>query len=541
MPILQMYRRSDYEKYYSEGFWTRDHLLDTIREHVKRTPDKAAIVDGNTRTSWAQLDRHVIDAANALREEGIKSGDIVAVQLPNSLHLVVVCLALLKLGAIYHPINPSYRNKDVLKIISKSRPKKYIYTWEYRNFSYENLVESLRADLDLDLDPAPDFRIVDIDQPMTAAFKRVDNPPDFEAPDPDAIYLIGTTSGSTGDPKLYMHTHNTQFNEARILNREMGIGPDDTFLAFAPITHRGVFMWGFMQAMTAGASLIIQRVYNSQEIVARIDAEQATTMFAIPNQVIDLLNICETRNRGAESLKVLMMAGAPVQPELVVRIRQSWPDCAPVTGFGTSETGYAVITRPDYPVEHLQTCGKPLTGMEVAVDHATASDGNSGELVLRGPFVSAGYYANQIATDTAHDSDGWFHTGDLGFINADGNVVVTGRTKNVIIRSGLNIQAEEVEEVLLRHRDIAHAVVVGKPDNRTGERAIACVITHTDRQVSLSDITGFLENEGIAKFKWPEELVVMQEIPVNAAGKFDRIALRKQFNETSQAAEENNA
>lgn len=526
MPILQRYTRHDYERFYQDGYWTSDHLLDVVSQCARSAPNKIAVIDGNTRVTRGELIALVDDAANALRADGIGGGDIVAVQLPNSLHLVVVCLALMKIGAVYHPINPSYRHHDIVKIFSSSLPKLFIFTRIYRSFSYGEMVEALAHEPGMAFSP----RMVDVDSPIAAAFPEAEKPADFGAPDPDAIYLIGTTSGSTGAPKLYMHTQNTQFNEARALNAEMGISEADTFLAFAPITHRGVFMWGFIQAMATGATLIVERLYNPENIIAQIDAEQVTTLFAISNQVIELLNLSESRGNSAESLRVVMMAGAPVQPELVTRMKRQWINCAPVTGYGTSETGYAVITRPNYPIEHLQTCGKPLSGMEVAVDHANGSDGVSGELVLRGPFISAGYYGNQVATDAEHDGDGWFHTGDLGYIDGNGNVMVTGRIKNVIIRSGLKIQAEEVEEVLLRHEAIVHAVVVGKDDDLTGERAVAHLVTSGGTTLLLSAITSFLEGKGVAKFKWPEHLVFLDELPVNAAGKFDRILLRSQLN-----------
>ena len=533
MSILQRYGRRDYEKFYKAGLWTSDHLLDIMSHFANADSGRIAIIDGDIRVTRGELTALIDNAACALKSEGISSEDIVAVQLPNSLHLVVVCLALLKVGAIYHPINPSYRHNDVVKIFSASKPALFIYTRRYRSFNYEELIDSLNSEPGFSVEG----RLVDIDRRIDEAFKQVAEPGSFEAPDPDAIYLIGTTSGSTGAPKLYMHTHNTQFNEARSLNAEMGLGEDDAFLAFAPITHRGVFMWGFVQAMAAGALLVVERNYNPEEIMARIESECISSLFAIPNQVIDLLNVSRAKDAQVNSLRVLMMAGAPVQPELVTRIRHQWPNCAPVTGYGTSETGYAVITRPNYPVEHLQTCGKPLAGMEVSVDHTTGSDGKSGELVLRGAYISSGYYANQAATNAGYDSKGWFHTGDLGYIDNDGNVRVTGRIKNVIIRSGLNIQAEEVEEVLLRHNSIVHAVVIGKDHARTGERAVVCLVLHENSALSLAEITTFLGDEGMAKFKWPEELVLMDELPVNAAGKVDRILLRIQLNEASTAAQ----
>lgn len=529
MAFLQRYSRNDYERYYAAGYWSSDHLLDTLADHVAGRPDAPAVVDGDQTTSWAGLDRLVDAAAQALTARGIGTGDVVGVQLPNSLHLVVVCLALLRIGAVYNPVNPSYRLHDVTKIYRISQPKLHIYTPRHRNYDYEPLVGQLLA--------APGARftpfMVDVDKPADTVFAPADTPARFTRPDPDAIYLLGSTSGSTGDPKIYMHTQNSQFNEARFLNRAMGLTAADRILVFAPMTHRGGFMWGFMQAMASGATLVIQREFDPADMIDRIVRYGVTSLFAIPNQVVELLTVSESRGTGGESLRVLMMAGAPVLPEIVARLKKRWPQCAPVTGFGSSETGFAVVTRPDYPLSQLQTCGKPLDGMEITVDRSDAPKDRSGELLIRGPFVFAGYYDNQPGTDAACDRNGWFRTGDRGYLDKDGNVIVTGRNKNVVIRSGLNIQAEEVEAVMMRHPAISHVVVVGKNDLRTGERAIACLPATSAEGLTLTALTGFLDGLGVAKFKWPEGLVVMDELPLNAAGKFDRIRLREMLRDVA--------
>lgn len=526
MPILQRYTRRDFEENYASGLWTRDSLIELVAQRAAASPDRLALVDGASRLTRSELADLTDRAAHWLWSHGVRPGDIVATQLPNCFHIVAVNLALLKLGAIYHPINTGYRFADILKIIGISRPAFYIHPKAFRAYHYAELVSELRSHVGgfLALE-------IDVDQPPEHAFASPEGGAvrlDDAKPDPDAIYLIGATSGSTGDPKLFMHSQNTQFNEARALNAEMGIGEDDCFLAFAPITHRGVFMWGFCQALAAGAPLVLQRVYDPAEIMHAVDRERVTSLFAIPTQIVEFLDYCDSIGGDmGGSLRVIMMAGAPVQPDLVLRIKSSWSSCTPITGYGTSETGYAVLTRPDYPIAHLQTCGKALRGMEVAIDRTRTGDGEFGELVLRGAFNSAGYFADQSATDAAYDRDGWFHTGDVGFIDEDGNVVVTGRIKNVIIRSGLKIQAEEVEEVLLKHEAITHAIVVGVDDFRTGERAVACITCRDGAPIALSELLAFLDRQGVAKFKWPEKLIVLQDIPTNAAGKFDRIRLRE--------------
>ncbi|MGF7163165.1 non-ribosomal peptide synthetase component E (peptide arylation enzyme) [Rhodoligotrophos appendicifer] len=525
--ILHRYTKRDFDVNYAAGHWTPDHLLQTMATHLMDDPDHLAVVDGDRRVTRRELASLVEKSAGCFHAEGIRRGDIVAVQLPNSLHIIVVALALFRIGAIFHGINSSYRHNDVMKIFRRSQPKMYVHTPNFRSFDYGPLVESLRGDGGFGFTA----RLVDVDRPIDEAFAGPSSiVDDIEAPDPDDLILIGATSGSTGDPKLYMHTQNTQFNEARCLVREMGFGPADVFLAFAPITHRGVFMWGFMLSMASGAAIVIQRVYDPVAILKGIDAEKVTSLFAIPTQVVDLLNVCDRLGGGGDSLRVLMMAGAPVQPQLVERLQKSWPSCAPVTGFGTSETGYAIITRPSYPLEELQTCGRPLNGIEIRIARPLGSDDPDGEVMIRGAYISAGYYDDQQATNQAYDRDGWFNTGDLGHLDAQGNLVVTGRTKNVIIRSGLKIQAEEIEQLLLRHTDISHAVVIGLPDSQVGERTVACVILRDKRPFTLEEVNAFLQQQGTAKFKWPEKLVVMDEMPMNAAGKFDRITMRKQLN-----------
>lgn len=526
MTILQRYTKRDFDTNYANGFWTADHLLDVMADHAASAPDRLAVVDGERHVTRAELAGLVERAAAAFHRAGMGRDDVVAVQLPNSVHAVVVALALFRVGAVFHGVNPSYRHADIVKIFNRSRPRFYIHTRRFRAFDYAPLVDSLRSDGRFGFAAVE----VDVDRPPEEVFPEGRLPDHVGRPDPDAVILIGATSGSTGDPKLFMHTHNTQFNEARELNRQMGLGEDDVFLAFAPITHRGVFMWGFMQSMAAGAAFVLERLYDPEAVLRQIDRYGVTSLFTIPTQAVDLLDACDRGVGTGRSLRVFMLAGAPVQPGLVRRLRETWPGCAPVTGYGTSETGFAVVTLPHYPLEQLQTCGQPLPGMEVRVDRDPASEDPNGELQLRGAYVSAGYYGDQKATSEAFAGDGWIRTGDIGHIDGDGNVVVTGRLKNVIIRSGLKIQAEEVEEVLLRHDAIAHAVLIGISDDQVGERSAACLVLRGGRSITLEELTGFLDRQGIAKFKWPEKLVIFDALPMNAIGKFDRIVMRRQLN-----------
>lgn len=498
---------------HAQGYWNAGSLWETASRHPAAD---LALIDGNDRWSWGDLRRLAEAAATRFADLGLRRGDLVGVQLPNSAHLVITILALLRLGAVYHPLNVSYRHGDLSRIFASSRPRAYIHPVRFRGFDYTGLAALLPAGparIAIDLEAAPGFPCAD--GVRAQAVLPAEN--ELAA---DDVFLVGATSGSTGSPKLFVHTQNTQKNEGRILNRELGLTAGDRFLATAPLTHRGALMFGFITALVAGASLVVLREYRPDEVLEAIDRHGITAFMAIPAQVSDLLELIERRPGTGRTLRVIMLSGAPVQSSLVQRLRLALPHCTPVTGYGTSETGYTLFTRPDDDLTKLQTCGRPMPGMELRI----AEDG---EILLRGAFVFSGYHDDPRATADALDSEGWFHTGDLGHLDRDGYLLVTGRKKNVIIRSGLKIQCEEIEQLVSTHPAVRQCALTPVPDDRLGERAALVVVSKDERALTLAEILGWLEQRGVAKFKWPEALVQLDALPLNPVGKLDRDALRR--------------
>lgn len=507
MTLTHRYSPGTLAQHYAAGHWTRGTLWDCVAMHPG---DAIALVDRDRTWSWGNLRALADTTARVLVRHGVRRGDIVGVQLPNSAHLVVTVLALLRLGAVYHPLNPSYRFHDLSRIFEISRPVAFIHPLTFRQFDYRALAAQLGGDfmsIAIDLEAAPD---------LSGAEEEF--LPDLSELSADDVFLIGATSGSTGAPKLYVHTQNTQKNEARVLNRELSITEADCFLASAPLTHRGALMFGLLTAITSGAAIVVLREYQAAEVLREIDAHGVTAIMAIPAQVSDLLDLIEQQPGAAHSLRIILISGAPVQPILVRRLKAALPDCIPVTGYGTSETGYSLFTRPTDDAAKMQTCGRSIPGMEVRIV--------DGEIHLRGAFVFSGYHANEAATRDAVDTEGWFHTGDLGELDADGYLIVTGRQKNVIIRAGLKIQAEEIEQLLSSHPKIRQSVLVPLPDERLGERAALFVVPQAGQFPTLDEVLDFLDARGVAKFKWPEKLTLIEALPVNAVGKLDRIRLR---------------
>jgi cyclohexanecarboxylate-CoA ligase len=523
MTHLQTYTKRTYDSHYRSGYWTDDHLLSEIARSASQHSEKLAIADRDWRISYARLKALIDDVGAFLQDHGIRNGDIVAVQLPNSTHLAVTILALLRIGAVYAPINASYREHEVGRIFQISRPVAYLYPVRFKAADYSAIAKGVAEQTKQEFKEIP----IDLDAPVEEAMSapRRAGALDDE-PDPDALFLLGTTSGSTGTPKLFAHTQNTQFNEARSMNSALGVNQNDIFLVIAPMTHRGALMYGLLMSMACGGSLIIQRESNVDETLRLIDQEKITTFFAIPTQVLDLLPLARKTGACCESLRLLMLAGAPVQPELVVDLKQTLPGCIPVTGYGASEGGFSTTTRPDDPLEKLQTCGRAIPGQEIKVVHREGLDASEGEILVRGAFLFCGYYADQYQTNIAM-SDGWFKTADVGYMEPDGSLHVTGRIKNTIIRAGLKVQAEEVEAILITHPNVLEVLVIGVADPRLGEQVAACVVPKAGATFDAAALREHLELNAVAKFKWPEQLAILDAIPRNPIGKQDRVALRE--------------
>jgi len=529
MRFMNFYDRETYRRWYSEGFWTSDTLLDAIARHAAVHPKRDALVEGSKRLDYSQLLKGIDAVAVRLHEAGAGAGDVVAVQLPNSLHLAVTILALLRIGAVYLALNPSYDEYDLRRIFRVGRPKLHIFPRQFNKKDYPALAHRVAEQSGGGVFPIA----VDLDDEEWLGVHgatRGGPVPGFAAPDPDALFLLGSTSGSTGEPKLYSHIQNTQFNEARTLNRLLDVGEKDAFLVCFPMTHRGALMFGLLQSLAAGSKLVILREYDPYAIVRSAAAEHVTALFLIPMQAFAVLAAANELGLRCESVRLMMLSGAPVPPELVRQIRTQWPNCSPITGYGASEDGFSTITRLDDPPEQLTTCGRPIPGQEVCIDTEGRNADGVGEILIRGAFLFGGYYADQHQTNAAFKGT-WFRTGDLGRQDADGTLHLTGRLKNVIIRGGLNIHAEEVENILLQHEAVAEVLAIGLPDDRLGERLAVCVVPRQGASFDAGVMLEHLTQVGITKFKIPEFFALMDALPRNAVGKQDRIALRKRCSE----------
>jgi non-ribosomal peptide synthetase component E (peptide arylation enzyme) len=523
------FAQADSERFYELGYWQNETFAQYLRRGAESHPEKIAVTDGARTLTYAELLRESRALAGALLQRGVQRGDVVSVQLPNCTELVVSIWAISELGAVYSPLNPGYRQTEIDNIVGTVGAKAVICIDTLKDFHFPDLFHSdactsIIARIVVGETPAGWENYTDITSGAPAATTL--------APAlPDEVTLVGATSGTTGNPKVYVHTVNTQLQEAKRVNKLLGVTGEDVFLAIAPMTHRGALMFGCYTSMVAGAKLVAVKAFEPEAVLDLIERERVSVFMTIPTLILDLLNRYDAKKRDLSSLRRVLMSGAPVTESLVAQLSATWPQCVPITGYGLSETGYTTLTVPEDPQEKLLTSGKPVPGMEVRIiDDAgeTLPAGDTGQVQIRGPQNCAGYLNNPEATSAAIATDGWFSTGDLGFLDADGYIHPSGRLKHVIIRGGLKIHAEEVEWLLARHPNVAAACVVPIPHPRLGEKACACVVTNNGEPIDLAELVEHLEQQDVAKFTYPEYVMAFQGFPLNPVGKIDRRAIAHQ-------------
>ena len=337
------------------------------------------------------------------------------------------------------------------------------------------------------------------------------------------------TSGTESLPKGVVHSHRTTMYGLRAyVTNILGLTPRDTVFMPSPICHASGIEWGLRASIYLGTTLVLQDRWDPDVALELIDRHACTYTLAATPFIIDLVEARRRAGRGGQTLRYVASGGAPIPGHLFAAVRDGL-GAELMAVFGASETYIATATVPGGPDRMMQSDGGQLPGVEVRivdVDGAELPAGVEGEIVCRGPNVFVGYLGNPDLTHRAFRGE-WYRFGDLGVIDELGMLHVTGRIKDIVIRGGENISVREVEEVLVRHPDIAAAAVVGYPDPRLGERCCAVLVAASGAKLELESLNAYLTAEGIAKFKLPERLELLTEMPLTATGKIRKAELRK--------------
>lgn len=518
----------------------RDRYGLTVSQLLKRAflsvPDKEVLADGYRRLSYRELADEANWIASGLLQLGVTKGDRVAVCLPNWHEFVIIYFAVAKIGAILIPLNIRYRAHEIEYVLQNSAAKVAFFTREFNGINhYEQFIQAkkraphlqnlitVRFDSD-HLHSFEQLREAGKNKTLTAA----------ETPSKEDVFTILYTSGTTGQPKGAMLTHNNVVHTATITAESMRCTSDDVFLVVVPVFHVFGMVPSILSTVAAEARMVLMEQFKAESVLKVIQDERITVHHGVPTMFILELNHPSFRSYDLSSLRTGIIAAAPCPVEIVRRIRDEM-GCDIVVAYGLSETSPTLTMTgfDDDDKVRAETVGKVLPGAEIKIvddNRRLVPVGTVGELACRGFGVMKGYYNMPEMTREAIDGDGWFYTGDLATVDEQGYIRIVGRKKEMIIRGGYNIYPREIEEIFYTHPAVMEAAVVGLPDSVLGEISCACVRIKPGARATEEELREFMQSR-VADYKVPDKIVFLEEFPMTASGKIRKVDLQNQLKE----------
>ncbi len=529
------------DEYTSQGLWVNRTITDFLDEVAAETPDKTAFIDPRGEITYGRLREQVDRCALGLLELGVGPGDVVSFQLPNWIEWVVVHYAASRIGAVSNPLIPIYRQREVGFMVGLAGSKVIVVPSEFRGFDYVAMVDELRdgwpaLEHVLVVDGKPGQGTQSWEDFMATPWETRRDPGSLAPlrPDPNEVTLLIFTSGTTGEPKGVMHTHNTVVAANNPLPERLGITADSVFHMASTLAHLTGFLYGARLNVQNGATCVFQDVWDAATFVELVERHRITYTSAATPFLHDTLNAPNLTEHDLSSLVRFCCMGAPIPRVLVREAKKKLPGLVVLGGWGQSENGLVTLGIPgDSEDKIIETDGYPWPGMHIRTVDFGGNEippGQEGRLQVYGPTLFVGYAERMEMTRAAFEGR-WFDTGDLAKIDADGYVNISGRTKDVIIRGGENIPVAYVENVLYENPKLASVAIVAVPDPRLQERACACVVLKPDAGgFTHEEMKQFLEDKGVAKQYWPEMLEVLPDLPKTPSGKIRKFELRDQIN-----------
>lgn len=526
--------------YEADGRWTAQTFAARFAEVAARHPDRIAVVDrdGGRRRTYAQLDRDAAVVAGVLKDCGVAAGDVVSVQLPNRYETVCVAVAAHALGAVVNPLLPAYRHRELAAIVRVARPRVIVTPGVYRGFDHRDMVADLTGGdgpRHIVVDDEAGGGDVDLVEVLAKASGSTGIVPAEVGA--DAVSEIIFTSGTESTPKGVLHTDQTSGFGMRVTYRDLGLTGDDVVWMPSPVGHSTGYNYGLRFALYHGLRLVLQDVWSAATAVDLIAAESCSYTLAATTFLQDLVGECARRDVRLPSMRCFCCGGAPVPGALVTGAGRRGVQVLRL--YGSTEGLVITVNRPGGPhARRTGTDGVAMSTVEVDVrgdDGRVLPPGEAGEIHVRGAETCVGFYQDPERTAAAFTDDGFLRSGDLGRLDDDGYLTIVGRKKEIIIRGGLNITPREVEELLLDFPEVERAAVVGLPDDRLGERCCACVVLREGAALDFDTMVARLRAAGLATFKLPERLEVLDALPTTPSGKIRKYAIVARLTDAPEA------
>ncbi|EFI2652471.1 medium-chain fatty-acid--CoA ligase [Escherichia coli] len=519
--------------YRQQGLWGDASLADYWQQTARAMPDKIAVVDNHGASyTYSALDHAASCLANWMLAKGIESGDRIAFQLPGWCEFTVIYLACLKIGAVSVPLLPSWREAELVWVLNKCQAKMFFAPTLFKQTRPVDLILPLQNQL-------PQLQqIVGVDKlaPATSSLSLsqiiADNTSLTTAitTHGDELAAVLFTSGTEGLPKGVMLTHNNILASERAYCVRLNLTWQDVFMMPAPLGHATGFLHGVTAPFLIGARSVLLDIFTPDACLALLEQQRCTCMLGATPFVYDLLNVLEKQPADLSALRFFLRGGTTIPKKVARECQQLGIKLLSVYG-STESSPHAVVNLDDPLSRFMHTDGYAAAGVEIkVVDDArkTLPPGCEGEEASRGPNVFMGYFDEPELTARALDEEGWYYSGDLCRMDEAGYIKITGRKKDIIVRGGENISSREVEDILLQHPKIHDACVVAMPDERLGERSCAYVVLKAPHHsLSLEEVVAFFSRKRVAKYKYPEHIVVIEKLPRTASGKIQKFLLRK--------------
>src|SRR5919108_991732 len=515
-------------RYRAKGYWEDRSLRDTFAEIFARYSDRMAIVDGDRQVTYAELDERSTRLALNLLDRGLKPLDRVVVQLPNVVEFVYLYFALQKIGCIPVMALPTHRYRELGQFVELSGAVACVAPGRARDFDYTQLIGKIR-------DAQPRMRLGIILGDAPNGFLSLTELIERESPcsaedlkniiiDPDDPALFQLSGGTTGVPKLIPRSHNDYVYNSKMAASVTAVGTDKILLDVLPLAHNlPLACPGLQGFLLCGGTVVLANTTRGEDIFPLIERYRVTHIHVVPALLIRWISDPLIKKFDLSSLQIIQSGGQRLQPEVRRRTKELIPSVTVQENFGMAE-GMLMFVRLDDPEDvRMETVGRPISpDDEVRLvdenDHEVAP-GEIGEFLARGPYTLRGYYGVPEYNARAFTTDGFYRSGDLMRRHPSGNYVVEGRKKDLINRGGEKISAEEVENLILSHPAVLNVACVPMPDPVLGERMCAFVIRREGRSVTLEELAGFLTEKGLARFKLPERLELVEDLPLSKFGK----------------------
>lgn len=519
--------------YRQQGLWGDASLADYWQQTARAMPDKIAVVDNHGASyTYSALDHAASCLANWMLAKGIESGDRIAFQLPGWCEFTVIYLACLKIGAVSVPLLPSWREAELVWVLNKCQAKMFFAPTLFKQTRLVDLILPLQNQL-------PQLQqIVGVDKlaPATSSLSLsqiiADNTSLTTAitTHGDELAAVLFTSGTEGLPKGVMLTHNNILASERAYCARLNLTWQDVFMMPAPLGHATGFLHGVTAPFLIGARSVLLDIFTPDACLALLEQQRCTCMLGATPFVYDLLNVLEKQPADLSALRFFLCGGTTIPKKVARECQQRGIKLLSVYG-STESSPHAVVNLDDPLSRFMHTDGYAAAGVEIkVVDDArkTLPPGCEGEEASRGPNVFMGYFDEPELTARALDEEGWYYSGDLCRMDEAGYIKITGRKKDIIVRGGENISSREVEDILLQHPKIHDACVVAMSDERLGERSCAYVVLKAPHHsLSLEEVVAFFSRKRVAKYKYPEHIVVIEKLPRTTSGKIQKFLLRK--------------